>query len=410
MRIAVTGASGFIGRQLVPLLKARGCDVLLVGRDLAKLDALFPGMPATTYADLGQDAAGFDTMLHLAVLNNDKVADQAEFDRVNVDLPVELCRSAQTAGIGTFIFISSTHALDPNNNTYYAASKRRAVQKLAETGAIRKWVLYLPAVVGFELAGKLAMINRLPGPFRGLALRILASLKPTVHVTRLADTIVSLEPFEGDGLRYRILADGQRDNPIFSKAKRLVDLGFAISIVLLLWWMMIIIWVAIKLQSPGPGIFRQQRIGRNEEVFTCLKFRTMFISAPNVGTHEVPIAAVTPIGHLLRRTKLDELPQIINILCNQMSLVGPRPCLPNQTEMILERRSQGVFEIKPGITGLAQVRGIDMSDPAGLALCDREYLQLQSLVLDAKIILQTARGAGSGDKVVKDTGSFNNVS
>ncbi|MDY6964184.1 MAG: sugar transferase, partial [Pseudomonadota bacterium] len=196
-----------------------------------------------------------------------------------------------------------------------------------------------------------------------------------------------------------IVADGQGDNPVFSKTKRFIDLAFALSIIVLLWWAMVIIWVTIRLQSPGPGIFRQERVGRNEQVFTCLKFRTMYLSAPNVGTHEVPAAAVTPLGHFLRRTKLDELPQVINILRNEMSLVGPRPCLPNQASMILERRAQGVFEIKPGITGLAQVRGIDMSDPAGLAACDREYLQLQSLLLDVKIILQTARGAGSGDNV-----------
>lgn len=409
MRIAVTGASGFIGRQLVPLLKARGCDILLVGRDPAKLNILFPSMETTTYTGLWQMAAGFDALLHLAVLNNDQVADRAEFDRVNLDLPVELCQNAQAAGIGTFIFISSTHTLDRGNKTNYAASKRGAVERLAETGGIRKWVLHLPAVVGDELAGKLAVADRLPAPLRGLAVLVLGSLKPTVHVSHLADTIVDLEPFEGNGIRQCIVADGQRDNPIFSKTKRFIDLAFAISIVLLLWWAMIIIWVAIKLQSPGPGIFRQRRVGRNEEEFTCLKFRTMLVSAPNVGTHEVPVAAVTPIGHFLRRTKLDELPQVINILRNQMSLVGPRPCLPNQTDMILERRSQGVFEIKPGITGLAQVRGIDMSDPAGLALCDREYLQLQSLVLDAKIILQTATGAGSGDKVVKDTSSYRNA-
>jgi lipopolysaccharide/colanic/teichoic acid biosynthesis glycosyltransferase len=125
----------------------------------------------------------------------------------------------------------------------------------------------------------------------------------------------------------------------------------------------------------------------------------MYVSAPNAGTHEVPASAVTPLGHFLRRTKLDELPQVINILRNDMSLVGPRPCLPTQSDMIVERRSLGVFEIKPGITGLAQVRGIDMSNPVGLAACDREYLQLQSLLLDTKIILQTARGAGAGDNV-----------
>lgn len=399
MRIVVTGASGFIGKQLVPLLAARGCDLLLVGRDKEILENLFPGVETSSYVDFVEAAHGFDCVLHLAVLNNNQVADWDSYLKINADMPIEVCQKAKAAGIRTFVFVSSTHALQLQDKTSYAESKRLAVDRLATVEGIGRWVLYLPAVVGDQLAGKLSVLNRFPTPIRRAALEVLKAFKPTVHVSQLADTLTNLDPVEGHAVRKMIVTGGQGDNAVFSKAKRFVDLAFSLSIVALLWWAMIAIWVAIKLQSPGPGIFRQQRVGRNEQQFTCLKFRTMFASAPNVGTHEVPISAVTPIGHFLRRTKLDELPQVINILRNEMSLVGPRPCLPNQTDMILERRAQGVFAIKPGITGLAQVRGIDMSDPAGLARCDREYLQLQSLVLDTKIIVETATGAGSGDKV-----------
>lgn len=398
MQIAITGASGFVGRQLVPLLLERGVEVLLIGRDPDALCRTFPQCKAVGYEQLSA-ASGFDGLLHLAVINNDRLADAAEIQRVNVDLPIALCREASTLGIGRFIFVSSIHALDRANRSDYAKSKRLAVQGLSGLSGIEICALYLPAVVGGELAGKLALVSRLPGFLRNLALLALGSLKPTVGVEHIAKTILDLPPADGAAIREVIVADGQGDNPVFSKTKRFIDLAFALSIIVLLWWAMLIIWAAIRLQSPGPGIFRQERVGRNEQVFICLKFRTMYLSAPNVGTHEVPVAAVTPLGHFLRRTKLDELPQVINILRNDMSLVGPRPCLPNQTSMILERRAQGVFEIKPGITGLAQVRGIDMSDPAGLAACDREYLQLQALLLDVKIILQTARGAGSGDNV-----------
>ncbi|MBJ6989007.1 sugar transferase [Devosia sp. MC521] len=314
-------------------------------------------------------------------------------------MPVDLCRQARALGIRRFIFVSSIHALDHSNRSDYATSKRLAVERLSDISGIEKWGLYLPAVVGGELAGRLALVSRLPGFLQELALLSLRSLKPTVSIARITETILDLPETENPAITLVIVADDQSANNVYRTAKRFIDIVFSLSIIVLLWWAMLIIWAAIRLQSPGPGIFLQDRIGRNEQVFTCLKFRTMYVSAPNVGTHEVPAAAVTPLGHFLRRTKLDELPQVINILRNDMSLVGPRPCLPNQANMIIERRARRVFEIKPGITGLAQVRGIDMSDPAGLATCDHEYLQLQSLLLDFKIILQTARGAGSGDKI-----------
>nr|MBF0684590.1 sugar transferase [Pseudomonas sp.] len=178
-----------------------------------------------------------------------------------------------------------------------------------------------------------------------------------------------------------------------------MDYAFALFVLLIFWWVLLAVWVAVRLHSPGPGIFRQLRVGQDQTTYTCYKFRTMDVSAPSLGTHEVSASMVTPLGAWLRKTKLDELPQIVNILLNQMSLIGPRPCLPLQENLIRERQLAGVFKVKPGITGLAQVKGIDMSEPVRLARMDQQYIRTRGLLLDAKIALATALGRGSGDRV-----------
>ncbi len=115
--------------------------------------------------------------------------------------------------------------------------------------------------------------------------------------------------------------------------------------------------VAIRLESAGPALFRQQRVGRDGKTFTCYKFRTMRSGTVQAASHEVSASAVTRLGAVLRKLKIDELPQAINILRNEMSLIGPRPCLPAQTALIAERTRRGVLALKPGITGYAQVQG-----------------------------------------------------
>jgi len=126
----------------------------------------------------------------------------------------------------------------------------------------------------------------------------------------------------------------------------------------------------------------------------------MHLGTPNIPTHEATASHVTSVGRFLRRTKLDELPQLYNVLRGEMSLVGPRPCLPSQTELVRLRQERGITNIRPGITGLAQIRGIDMSNPARLCDADAEYLASASTMLDLRILLGTVfSGAGQGDKV-----------
>lgn len=160
----------------------------------------------------------------------------------------------------------------------------------------------------------------------------------------------------------------------------------------------VILWMLCWLDTGSP-LFRQERVGRHQKPFTLMKFRTMRPDTQSVATHLTNPGAVTALGAFLRCTKLDELPQLLNVLKGEMSLVGPRPCLFNQTELIEERAKRGVFATRPGITGLAQINGIDMSTPRLLA--ETDALMLQDLGLSAylTIIIKTVTGAGRGDRI-----------
>ncbi|MBB1090352.1 sugar transferase [Rhodopseudomonas palustris] len=157
--------------------------------------------------------------------------------------------------------------------------------------------------------------------------------------------------------------------------------------------------ILIRLGSKGSGIFRQLRVGKDERLFTCYKLRTMRSNTRQLPSHEVAASAVTPLGAYLRRYKIDELPQLWNIVRGEMSFVGPRPCLPTQHELIAARRRSGVDGLMPGITGVSQIEGIDMSEPERLAASDARYLDDMSLLRDLRLIWLTVAGAGRGDSV-----------
>lgn len=151
--------------------------------------------------------------------------------------------------------------------------------------------------------------------------------------------------------------------------------------------------------DTGSPLFRQERVGRHQRSFVLIKFRTMRPDTASVATHLADAAAITPFGHFLRRTKLDELPQFWNVLKGDMSLVGPRPCLLNQEELIAERAARGVFDVRPGFTGLAQVNKIDMSTPRLLAETDAKMLATLSVSDYFRYIFLTLVGRGGGDRV-----------
>ncbi len=179
---------------------------------------------------------------------------------------------------------------------------------------------------------------------------------------------------------------------IYSAVKRLIDFIAALFILLFAAIPMLAVALAVKLTSRGPAVFRQPRVGRNGELFNCLKFRSMYTDAPNSCASadlEKADAYITPVGNILRKTSLDELPQIINILKGEMSFIGPRPLIPEETYIHSERKRLGVYILRPGISGLAQVSGRDLVPPDEKVRFDSEYLKHIGLAQDIRTIFKT---------------------
>ena len=179
---------------------------------------------------------------------------------------------------------------------------------------------------------------------------------------------------------------------------RLLDFWFSLFGLLFTLPFLVILYI-IGLFDTGSPIFMQERVGRNKKPFTLVKFRTMTVDTASVASHLASTASITPFGGFLRKTKLDELPQLWNVLKGEMSLVGPRPGLFNQEELTQARDAKNIFDVRPGVTGLAQVNEIDMSTPELLAKTDREMIDTLTIGNYFKYIVMTVTGSGSGDRV-----------
>lgn len=180
--------------------------------------------------------------------------------------------------------------------------------------------------------------------------------------------------------------------------KRIFDLVFSLVGLVLATPVMAVIALLGWMETGSP-FFVQERVGRNRQPFKLIKFRTMRRDTASVATHLACESAVTQLGRFLRRTKLDELPQLWNVLKGEMSMVGPRPCLFNQEELIRERDGRGVFNVRPGITGLAQINAIDMSTPRLLAETDQKMIAAFSTGAYFRYLLLTLCGGGAGDRI-----------
>ena len=194
--------------------------------------------------------------------------------------------------------------------------------------------------------------------------------------------------------------------------KRLFDFVMSLIGIIVLSPIILIVALAVKLTSPGPMLFKQRRIGKNNDEFQIYKFRTMRIDTPNVPTHllENPEQWITPVGKFLRKTSLDELPQLFNILKGEMSIVGPRPALYNQIDLKEMRTEAGIHKLVPGLTGWAQINGRDEIPLRLKVKLDKEYLERKNFFFDIKIIFMTVLSVLKSEGVQEGKNENNNES
>ena len=179
---------------------------------------------------------------------------------------------------------------------------------------------------------------------------------------------------------------------------RILDITISFVAILILSPFMIFIYLVIFLENKSP-IFFQYRVGKNMKKFKLIKFRTMLPGTNSCATHLIDKKRITFTGNFLRKSKIDEIPQLWNVLKGDMSLVGPRPCLFSQIELINKRKEFNIYNVKPGITGLAQIKGIDMSNPSFLVKTEYEMISKFNFLSYLSYIFLTIIGLGYGDKI-----------
>ena len=398
-KILVTGATGFVGSQLTVSLENHNVDLLLAGRNEAKIKQVFPKHSVISYDNLDSYSEKIDVVVHLAVLNNNAKNKQAEFQNANVDLFKKILSFCKKNNVSKVINLSSFHIygdkLDP-----YSTTKREAYRLAKEDHSTHITNIICPFIYSTPFQGKLSLLNKLPTLIRQPSFTVVSALKPLIHRDIVISEIIKqLSNHNAD--EDILLADNKDSNIVYFIFKKIINYGLSISALSILIIPMVLIWLLIKMSSKGPGIFTQNRIGLKGKQFKLYKFRTMKEGTKNMGTHFVSSSNITKLGSFLRRTKLDELPQLLNILLGDMELIGPRPGLPEQQELKDFRSKKNIYDVVPGVTGYAQVNQVDMSAPKILAEWDNRYIKMRSIIFDMSIIIQTFLGKGGGDKVKK---------
>ena len=224
-----------------------------------------------------------------------------------------------------------------------------------------------------------------------------AGLEPTLENAQAIYALTNTPEYLLSGLNFE-------GHYLYRFSKRVFDVAASVLGMCLLSWLILGTAVAVKVTSPGPIIFKQQRVGKNKKLFNIYKFRTMRIDTPNLPSHMIDANDwLTPIGAIMRRLSLDELPQLWNILKGDMSAVGPRPALWSQFDLVAERDLYGANNVRPGLTGWAQINGRDELSIKSKAMRDGEYVAKRGVLFDLRCFFGTFAKLFTGAGVVEKT-------
>ena len=399
MRIVITGATGYVASILIPELIKHNHKLLLVSRNTKDLKYKYPHLQICEYAKLAHYGKNFDIFINLAVINNNSKKKYPEFLEINRDLLYELVQISKLIKIKYFLNISSFHQLNINNNSNYAKSKREGKRKIQNIKGLKILNVYTPFIYGNKWPKKIEILNYLPLKLSRLIFYIMAAFFPTLNI-KILSTFIS-QDLKTNKNNDVYLHDFKNKNLFYLFITRLIDILIAILIIGALGWLIIFIYFLIKFKTKGNPIFIQKRMGQSKKCFNLFKFRTMQPNTQELATHLISKNNVTRVGKYLRIFKLDELPQVINLIKNEITFVGPRPSLISQEELIEKRQESKILDIKPGLTGYSQINHIDMSDVNRLVKFDHYYFINKSLLIDLKIIIKTFIGIGFKDNVIK---------
>ena len=312
MKIVITGATGNIGKELVTHLKKQGHQLILTGRDKNKLEKrlgniIGKNIKCVTHDTWHQHAEDYDALVHLATHNNDQKTNLDEFRKANITYLQDVVKEMRNAGIIKIIYFTSIHASDSNKSDAYSVTKREAEDWLVSQDQLEIIKFRLPAILTKHTQGNLRYTNRLPDFLQPFGLNISKCLRPAADMNTVILAMENVLEKKLVNKSEHLVSDRQMNNPIYNIIAKLMDYGVGISVLLVLsWWLMVIIWLVVRLTSKGPGIFAQERVGKNRKVFLCYKFRTMQVGTVQAGTHQVSASSITSVGKFLRKTHLDE--------------------------------------------------------------------------------------------------------